>query len=153
MSNILNSKYSNFYYSFVAYGSVVYVPIWSLASLFHLFLYWKLHWGYSLWAHDMLHNSHLYYDMTRFSFLILAAEFSQNTGQHLPLWCYFLLTLLKPGQTTSGCEALPKSHQEHRHLKDALVNSVCRITSKSTRLQSALGLFDCRLASSTRECK
>lgn len=79
MSSILNSKCSNFCESFTAYGSVLCFPIWGLASLFHLFLHWKLHWHHSLRAHDMLHNSHLCYDMTRLLFLMLAAEFSQNT--------------------------------------------------------------------------
>lgn len=64
------------------------------------------------------------------------AEFSQDAEQHEPPWCHFLFTLLKPGQTTFSCEDLPNSCQEH--LKDALGNSMCRITEKSIRLQSSL---------------
>lgn len=72
-------------------------------------------------------------------FLTLTAEFRQNAEQHVPPWCYFLFTLLKPGQTTYSCVALPNSYQEH--LKDALGNSMCRITEKSIRLQSSLEVF------------
>lgn len=73
-------------------------------------------------------------------FLTPTAEFSQDAEQHEPPWCYFLLILLKPEQTTYSCEDLPNSCQEH--LKDALGNSMYRITEKSISLQSSLEVFE-----------
>lgn len=72
-------------------------------------------------------------------FLMLTAEFRQNPEQHVLPWCYLLFTLLKPGLTTYSCEALPDSCQEC--LKDALGNSMCRITEKSISLQSSQDVF------------
>lgn len=75
----------------------------------------------------MLHHNHLYYDMTRLLFLMLAAEFSQNKSNAYFHGARFsLLTLLTLGQKYRAMK-LYKRAIRNTYLKDAL--SVCRLTN------------------------
>jgi len=74
-----------------------------------------------------------------------------KSNAYLHVARFSLLTLLTLGQNIQGHEALQKSHQEQRYLKDAL--SMCRLTNKSTQWQNVQVFLTVDLLSLARTLK